>query len=311
MPTVTIAVNAALDLHAINPMIYGTAFATTPQLLDLNAPYNRSGGNAETTYNWQANATNHANDWYFESLPESGAGVSGAADQFVSSTLAGGAQPTLTIPTIGWVAKLGPGGTHLASFPASVYPNQTGYDPYWSQAGNGMTAAGPITGNDPNLANQPSSPAFEQGWVQHLVNTFGNSTAGGVRYYTLDNEPSIWQSTHRDIHPTGASMAEIRDDIVNYAAMIRSVDPNAVVVGPEEWGWSGYFLSGEDQQYGSTTGNWGNLPDKTANGGWDYLPWVLNQLHTYDRARHGFPRRVQRPLLPAGRRVQQRRLAGD
>jgi hypothetical protein len=181
LPAVNIAVNAGLDQRAINPMIYGTAFATTAQLLDLNAPYNRSGGNAETTYNWQANATNHASDWYFESLPESGSGVSAAADQFVSSTLAGGAQPTLTIPTIGWVAKLGPGGTHLASFPASVYPNQTGHDPYWSQAGNGMTSAGPITGNDPNLANQPSSPAFEQGWVQHLVDTFGSSTAGGVR----------------------------------------------------------------------------------------------------------------------------------
>src|SRR5438105_1119213 len=46
LPAVTIAVNAALDQHAINPLIYGTAFATTAQLADLNSPYNRSGGNA-------------------------------------------------------------------------------------------------------------------------------------------------------------------------------------------------------------------------------------------------------------------------
>src|SRR5205085_9933766 len=85
LPAVTIGVNAALDQHAINPLIYGTAFATTAQLADLNSPYNRSGGNAETTYNWQANATNHASDWYFESLPENGTAASAAADQFVSS----------------------------------------------------------------------------------------------------------------------------------------------------------------------------------------------------------------------------------
>jgi PKD repeat protein len=48
------------------------------------------------------------------------------------------------------------------------------------------------------------------------------------------------------------------------------------VVGPEEWGWSGYFYSGYDQQYGSLHG-WSSLPDRTTNNGWDYLPWLLNQ----------------------------------
>lgn len=286
VPAVAITVDAGLDQHAINPLIYGTAFATTAQLLDLNSPYNRSGGNAETRYNWQANATNRANDWYFESLPDTGSAPGASADQFVSDTRAGGAQPSLTIPTMGWVAKLGPNRTSLASYPRTTYPNQTAYDPYWSAAGNGMTSAGIITGNDPNVANQPSSPAAEQAWIQHLVATWGSSSAGGVRYYSLDNEPSIWYSTHRDVHPNGPSMAEVRDDIINYAAMIRSVDPNAILIGPEEWGWSGYFLSGKDQQYGANTGDWGHLPDKTANGGWDYLPWELNQLHGYDVA-HG------------------------
>ena len=44
--------------------------------------------------------------------------------------------------------------------------------------------------------------------------------------------------------------------------MIKAVDPSALVVGPEEWGWSGYFYSGYDQQYGSTHG-WSILPDRT------------------------------------------------
>ena len=48
------------------------AFASSNQLADLNAPLNRSGGNAETRYNWQLNAHNHAADFYFESIGDSG-----------------------------------------------------------------------------------------------------------------------------------------------------------------------------------------------------------------------------------------------
>ena len=59
--------------------------------------------------------------------------------------------------------------------------------------------------------------------------------------------------------------------------MIKSVDPTALVVGPEEWGWSGYLFSGYDQQYGSLHG-WSFLPDRSNHGGADYLPWLLDQL---------------------------------
>jgi len=72
-------------------------------------------------------------------------------------------------------------------------------------------------------------------------------------------------------------MDEVLARIKDYAAQIRGADPNAKIVGPEEWGWSGYFYSGEDQQYGSLHG-WSFLPDRTNHGGADYLPWLLGQL---------------------------------
>jgi hypothetical protein len=294
LPAVNITVNAAIGQHAINPMIYGTAFATTAQLQDLNSPYNRSGGNAETRYNWQNNSSNHASDWYFETIASDngGSNPSGDADYFISTTKAAGAQATITIPTIGWVAKLGSNrGINVGSFQQQTYPSQQAWDPYWSSSpnrpGNGVLPSGQnITGNDPNVANQPATPAFQQGWIQHLVATFGAANAGGVKYYTMDNEPSIWFSTHRDVHPTGATESEVEQDIVNYAAMIKSVDPNALIVGPEEWGWNGYLYSGYDQQYAAAHNYNGVYPDKQANGGLYYMPWVLNQLHLYDQA-HG------------------------
>ena len=134
-----------------------------------------------------------------------------------------------------------------------------------------------MTGNDPNDANVPSNAAFQRGWVQHLVNRWGTAASGGLQHYILDNEPSIWHATHRDVHPAGATMDEVRDKIVEYGGTIKAIDPSALVSGPEEWGWSGYFYSGYDQQYGSAHG-WSVLPDRNNHGGADYLPWLLDQL---------------------------------
>jgi hypothetical protein len=72
-------------------------------------------------------------------------------------------------------------------------------------------------------------------------------------------------------------MDEVRAKMVDYALRVKGNDPAALVVGPEEWGWSGYLFSGYDQQWGSTHG-WSNLPDRVAHGGADYLPWLLDQL---------------------------------
>ncbi len=294
LPAVTVTVDAAADRHAINQLIYGTAYADTAALNDLNLPLNRWGGNTTSTYNWQQNASNHANDFYFESIADGPATAGGAADDFIQSTRNGGAAPNLTIPTLGWVAKLGANRSKLASFSIGKYGNQTGNDwQYFPDAGNGQHVADathpnayPITTNDKNDANVPADANFQLGWVQHLIGKWGNANSGGVRYYTLDNEPAIWYETHQDTHPDGPSMAEIRDKIETYATMIHAQDPNAVILGPEEFGWAGYFFSGKDLQYGNATGDWGNVPDRKANGGADYLPWVLDQLRQYDQA-HG------------------------
>jgi Glycoside hydrolase family 44 len=69
---------------------------------------------------------------------------------------------------------------------------------------------------------------------------------------------------HRDVHPAGAMMDEVRNRMIDFAARIKAVDPGALVVGPEEWGWSGYLFSGYYQQYGSADG-WGFLPDRNSS----------------------------------------------
>ena len=49
---VTVALDALANRHPISPLIYGLNWASSSELLGLNFPVNRGGGNAETRYNW-------------------------------------------------------------------------------------------------------------------------------------------------------------------------------------------------------------------------------------------------------------------
>jgi hypothetical protein len=276
---VSITVDAQLNRHPISPLIYGVAFASSNQLADGNFTVNRSGGNAETRYNWQLNAHNHGADWYFESLADSPSTPAAAADDFVANSKNGGSDAMITISMIGWMPKLGSGRARLASYATNNYGPQTDTDWQWfPAAGNGIGmnatthSSWLIITNNPNDANFATNSAFQQAYIQHLTNRWGLSTNGGVRYYLMDNEETIWHSTHRDVHPVGTTMQEIRDKFFDHAGVVKALDPNALVLAPEEWGWSGYFYSGYDQQNAG-------YHDRGTNGGWDYCPWLLNQFH--------------------------------
>jgi len=119
-PTANLTVDLNANRRPINPNVYGVAYATTAQLLDLNVKLHRYGGNNATRYNWQINADNRGADWYFESIGEPSAVAGERGNTFISNSRAGGAEPMLTVPIIGWVAKLGANRSKLASFSHSV-----------------------------------------------------------------------------------------------------------------------------------------------------------------------------------------------
>jgi hypothetical protein len=267
-------VNAAANVHPIDRNVYGTAYASTAQLLDLRVPLNRNGGNAADTYSYAQDSTNRGSDWFFESIRWGSATGNGEGmDAWINETRAGGAQPSTTLNLFDWGAK-NAASSSLGSFPVSTYGAQQSVDPWNTNLGNGVRANGTnITGNDPNIAYVPNSPAVEQAWIQHLISTFGNSQNGGVQYYTLGNEPGLWHHTHRDIHPAGVTHTELRDRVIAYASMVKSLDPNAKILGFEEWGWTNYFVSGAD----SAASNWG----ATYNG-LNFQTWLLDQIRQHN-----------------------------
>ena len=283
-------VDASANRRPIDPNIYGVAHATTAELNDLNSPLNRNGGNNTTRYNWQLNADNRGNDWYFESIAESSATAGERGDTFVANARAGqrGGDADDSDDRLGRQGRRRTAASSPAS-PVAKYGAQTGNDWQWfPDAGNGVRTNGQsVTGNDPNDANVALDVAFQQGWVQHLVGRWG--TERERRRALLHPRQ---RAEHLALHasrrpPDGADDGgDPRQDRSTIAQKIKAVDPAALVVGPEEWGWSGYFYSGYDQQYGSAA-RLGLLPDRANNhGGADYLPWLLDQLRQR-RHRHG------------------------
>lgn len=279
-------IDAAADQHAISPYIYGMNFASSALAADIDLPANRWGGNTTTRYNWQIDSANHGSDWFFENIPNDPVSVAllpngSTADQFIEGNEATNTESLITMPMIGWTPK---DRTYAAcGFAVSLYGTQQQTDPWWSNCGNGIKPDGTfVTGNNPNDIAIPVDQTFDAAWVAHLQSQFGTAASGGVRFYELDNEPSIWHSTHRDIRPQPLGSVELRDRTITYGSAIKAADSGALLLGPEEYGWTGYFFSGVDQ----ASGQWSNPPEKTLRGGLDLIPWYLDQLHQYQQT-HG------------------------
>jgi hypothetical protein len=270
-----LSVDAAADRHPISPYIYGMNFASEAVANAVRLPVRRWGGNSTTRYNWQIDVHNTGSDWYFENVPDE----SGVTDQFVEQDKRTGAETFLTVPLIGWTPKRRLAGhPYDCGFKVSAYGSQDSVDPWDADCGNGEQGSVPITGNDPLDTSVAITTTFAISWINHLTATYGAAAEGGVMFYDLDNEPMLWNSTHRDVHPAPTDYDEMRDRTYAYAAAVKAADPAAQTLGPVTWGWCAYLYSAAD--------GCGPGPDRQAHGNVDFTPWYLAQMQDYETA-HG------------------------
>jgi hypothetical protein len=229
--------------------------------------------------NWQINADNRGNDWYYESVPGSSRTPGEMGDTFIANRARAGAQAMITIPTIDWVAKLGPNRSKLASFSIAKYGAQTGND--W-QVVRRRRQRHPY---QRPVRHRQRSERRQRAVVGGLPAGLG-AAPGRPLGHERRRRPALLRARQRAEHlarhtPRRPSDRRDHDEVltksVDFATAIKTVDASALVVGPEEWGWSGYFYSGYDQQYGGQHG-WGTLPDRINHGGADYLPWFLDTM---------------------------------
>ena len=270
-----LSVNATADRHPISPYIYGMNFASEAIANAVRLPVRRWGGNSTSRFNWQLDVHNTGMDWYFENIPDE----PGTVDQFVDQDRRTGAKTLLTMPLIGWTPK-----RRVASHPydcgftSTAYPTQDSFDPWDDNCGNGEIGGVPITGNDPHNTSVEITTTFVTSWINHLTSKYGTAASGGVVFYNLDNEPMLWNSTHRDVHPTPTTYDEMRDRTWAYAAAIKAADPTAKTLGPVVWGWCAYFYSAAD--------GCGPGADRQTHGNMDFVEWYLQQMRVYEQ-QHG------------------------
>ena len=270
-----LTVNATADQHPISPYIYGMNFATEAIAADLHLPVRRWGGNSTSRFNWQLDVHNTGSDWYFENIPDE----PGTVDQFVDQDRRTGTKTLLTMPLIGWTPKARKENhPYDCAFNKSLYPTQDSFDPWDPDCGNGEQNGVAITGNDPHATSVEITTTFVISWINHLTAQYNTAANGGVMFYDLDNEPMLWNSTHRDVHPNPTTYDEMRSRAWAYAAAIKSADPTAKTLGPVVWGWCAYFYSAAD---GCSPG-----ADRQAHGNMDFVEWYLQQMRVYEQ-QHG------------------------
>jgi len=275
LPQAPIAIQCKAKATRISPYIFGFAYngfddanAAEAQW-QLEGTARRWGGNPTSTYNWEIDAWNTGNDWYYENH-------SITTKQFFSDNEQHGIVGALTIPMMGWVSK----DTTSHSFPVSEAGAQQATDPYRPDAGNGKGKDGKLLAAGPqSRAYKQVTPEFVKRWVESIRKQDAAKGRRSIWMYILDNEPMIWNTTHRDAHPEPLSYDELLKRTIDYGTAIRQADPEAVIAGPAEWGWTNFMYSAVDMAKG---GEFLRL-DRRAHGDLPVVAYYLKALAEHER----------------------------
>jgi hypothetical protein len=277
---VRVTLRCDLPRHPISPLIYGIGVLPLhdgPESHEwrLGATARRWGGNHTSRYNWEnGHAWNTGKDWFFENVDDGTPNATPLDVRFVDDDLAHGLATALTVPTLGWVAK----DSRSYSFPVAVFGAQQATAPENADIGNGVRPDGtPVTPGGPERTSTALAPESVERWVRSIVARQASDGRRRVQMYILDNEPTLWSETHRDVHPRAVSYDELLERTVSYASAIRRADPGAVIAGPALWGWPAYFHSGIDQAAHPAQ------PDQDAHEGLPLLPWWLRETARYEK----------------------------
>ncbi len=250
--SVRFTIDSAASRHPISPYIYGMNqpdWAGRSRGLRLG----RLGGNRWTAYNWETNASNAGADYRHQNDDYLGGGdVAGEAVRpHVERALAAGASTIVTLPMAGYVsADKSPGGD------VNQTPDFLNARFFESRPAKRRGFSYPPDTGD-RVVYQDELVA----WLESTFDT-GSDPARTI-FYSLDNEPDLWASTHPRIRPTGkVTYAELVQRTEEYAGAIKAVAPRALVFGPVSYGWAGFV----------------RLQDAPDNGGRDFLDFYFDSM---------------------------------
>ncbi len=215
-------------IRPISPYVYGVNSQKDP---GYGATVRRLGGNRGTGYNWENNASNAGSD-YKQQSDEWQCTTLGYKDcdqpaaqyiDFAQANRKVGVESVATVPIVDYVT---------ADKRGSVPESEKAPSKRWNRSfpkKPGPFASTPDL-NDGNV--------YQDEFVNYLVQKLGDAAHGGIKFYSLDNEPALWPSTHPRIHPEKVRYQEMITRTEATALAITKIDPTAVVLGAVAYGWS-------------------------------------------------------------------------
>lgn len=216
------AIDPMQDVHGISRFIYGV----NPPLDGTfdNSTLTRLGGNRWTAYNWENNASNAGNDWFYENDDWAGGGNTpgGGVSPTIQADAASNSATMLTIPMAGYVAadKLG-GNTDIRNSPNYLT----------TRLKQVVAAKGAPFSLNPNTNDGYVYADEFVNWVKANY-PYGQSDPTKPIFFSLDNEPDLWSDTHPEVHPNKPTYAELTQKGIDFASAIKNVEPSAMVFGP-------------------------------------------------------------------------------
>lgn len=259
---VTVKVSVASPTP-ISPYIYGRNGSLSG---DSNAPLSagdwtrlqdsgirflrESGGNNSTKYNWRLRMSSHP-DWYNNVYPNNWDYAASTLQQRLPA-----AQGMWSFQLIGKAAK-----SNANNF------NDWGYNQsqWWEGVNQNLAGGGTVEPSGGSKAKVEGNPnLYLQNWtadstVALLDHWFGANGIGlrkeTIRYWSMDNEPEIWNGTHDDVMPTQLSAEDFMQRYFEVAKRARAKYPNIKLLGPvpaNEWqwfNWDGNLVSSGGKSY--------------------------------------------------------------
>ncbi len=243
-----VEVNPLKVIRAISPYVYGI---NAQNLGSTKATVRRLGGNRGSVYNWELNASNAGHDWRhvnddwpcttmgYKNCNEPGAQYA----SFVQENRTAGVDSIVTIPMLDYVS---------ADKNQDVKEDEKA--PSKRFAKSLPKKPGPLS-LTPDLKD---GVVYQDEFVNFLVSKLGRADKGGSRFYSLDNEPALWPSTHPRVHPDRTKYRELIARSEATASAITKLDPSAFVLGGVMFGWSEYQSLSDAPDHAEFDAKYGN-----------------------------------------------------
>ena len=266
--TTPMAIECKSPGQPVSPTIFGIAWADTDK--DIGATAHRWGGNTTSRYNYKLSAWNTTFSWFWQNIKID------SHETFLAKAAAKGGLAAITVPIMGWVAK----DTTSASFPVSAVGAQQKTDPDHPDFGNGIKTDGKtnVPSPDPTKTSVKVTPEDVGAFVTS-VRAYEKKIGKKIVFeWILDNEPGLWNTTHRDVHPNPTTYDELLEKTIAFGTAIRKADPDAIIAGPTSYGWWEYFYSTKDHDEGFRA-----KPDRKAHGDVPLIAWYLQKLKEHEQ----------------------------